>query len=815
MKRSQSMVGLVLLVSIGFPKGAIAQAVPDGTVGTSVNAAGNSFTISGGMRSGNNLFHSFSQFSIPTNGSGIFNNATDVQNIFSRVTGSSASSIDGLIKANGNASLFLMNPNGIVFGPKATLNIGGSFIGTTANSIKFGDGLEFSSGNLTANPLLSVKVPIGLQMGQNSGGITVQGRGHNAINQNFGSVALNNTPSQLQVGAGNTLALIGGVVNFSAGIASVNAAGHLEIGSVQTGTVKLNPNAHGQGLVGDYSSVTQFNDIHLEKQSLLNVNGSNNSIRLQGHNISLTEGSAILLQNFGTQPSEGITVNATGSLQLTGVIPDGSQGSFIITDNFGVSQTGDIKISANQLVINDGGIILNQTFVPEATGNIIVNVHDMIQINGVAPTNVIAPSSIATLTFNSKKAGNITISTGNLSILNGGNLVSSSFDSGQAGMIQVDAADLIEIVGNAPISLGPSTITSTTLGSGNSSDLLINASRLIIRDGGAIGSSTLNTGSAGNVIVNASTSINVNGTAIGSIQSSRIVSNTDILDPVTQALFGLPAIPSGDSGSITLNTPLLQITNGAAVTVQNDGPGLAGDLYINAHSLLLDNHGTITASTVSGNGGNIELNLQDHLLMRHNSVLSATTTGTGDGGNIFIHSPILVGLENSDVIANAVNGKGGTIKIKTQSILGLKYRDRLTPDNDITASSDFGINGSVQVNTIGINPTNALNALPTNIHDSGRQIADRCAAAKNGSFVSTGRGGIPKKPIQRVTHDRPWNDLRPIITTNSTPIQPIASAQPITQLVEASAIEIDETGAISLVAPQNMNSNPATCALSS
>ncbi len=92
----------------GMSESTIAQVVPDNTVGTQVTQAGTVFNIDNGIRSGNNLFHSFSQFSVPTGGSAIFNNATDVQNIFSRVTGPQLSNIDGILKSQGNANLFLM-----------------------------------------------------------------------------------------------------------------------------------------------------------------------------------------------------------------------------------------------------------------------------------------------------------------------------------------------------------------------------------------------------------------------------------------------------------------------------------------------------------------------------------------------------------------------------------------------------------------------------------------------------------------------------------------------------------------------------------
>ena len=143
----------LMLLRLLLPEVAQAQVSADGTLSTTVTSADQrNFVIEQGDRAGGNLFHSFREFSVPTGGSAYFNNAADVQNIFARVTGGNVSNIDGLIRANGTANLFLLNPSGILFGRNAQLNLGGSFVGTTARNIRFADGIRFGASGYRHSP---------------------------------------------------------------------------------------------------------------------------------------------------------------------------------------------------------------------------------------------------------------------------------------------------------------------------------------------------------------------------------------------------------------------------------------------------------------------------------------------------------------------------------------------------------------------------------------------------------------------------------------------------------------------------------------
>ncbi len=807
--------GMMLRAILPWSGSANAQVTSDGTTNTIVNPNGNNFTIINGIEKGNNLFHSFNNFSVPTGGSAIFDltNTPNITTIFSRVTGGNVSDINGLIqtvKGNYPVSLFLMNPAGIVFGKDAVLNISGSFVGTTANSIKFADGTEFSAVNPTETPLLTMSVPIGLQMGQTPGTITVQNTGHRLIEGNA-PLQMGATPTGLQVTSGNTLALVGGDIALNGGILTA-PEGHLELGSAKAGTVNINTASPGYNF--DYSSLQKYGDIRFSSQALADASGATaGSIHLQGRNISVNDGSVALLTNQGNQISGDITVNASESLSMRGVGTYGFAQSLVVTNAI-ASAGGNVLITAPQVLLEDGGKITTRTYGSGMAGNISVAANS-IQLTGFSSVQpATTRSEITSQTLGVGQGGNVQVTTQQLRLQEGGSITGGSQGMGTTGNVRVNASEFIELSGETPISFAATFIGAVSFNRGNAGKVTVNTPRLSVRNGAGVGATTLGQGDAGTLLVNAWEQISVSGVSAASGKPSQIGASATVLPLAFQKAFGLSALPTGNSGDLIVNTPRLEITDGGVVRVNNQGLGNAGNLYINADTIALDRSGKISASTNSGRGGGI--NLQSNaLILRHGSNIIATAGGTGNGGNITINSPIILGLENSDIVANAFQGKGGNINITTQGILGLKFRNQLTPENDITASSQFGVNGTVDINNFGVDPSSGLVELPVNLVDSSQQIASGCSANTGSSFVATGRGGIPQNPTQEIGSDRTWSDIRDLSAYRKTG-EVTAQIPPTPEvLIQATSWHRNAQGKIELVADKSPTivQQPLTCAV--
>ena len=791
----------IVVLGLGLTaQNAIAQVIPDGTVGTTVSPIN---LIDGGTRVGNNLFHSFSQFSIPTGSSAIFNNPTTIQTIFSRVTGTTQSSIDGLIKANGNANLFLMNPNGIIFGPNARLNIGGSFVGTTANSIKFADGVNFSTSDTTVNPLLTVSLPIGLQMGNNPGTIAVNGTGHTLITLLPRIIPL---PTQrdsdntgLALKSGKTLALVGSNLQLAGGILT-NEQGRIELGAVRSGTIGLDLQAD-QSFGLNYTNALTYGSLRFDQRSLVDVSGPiGGMIALHGQNLNFIGGSTVLNQNLGSQEAGITRLTAIESIYLQDATP--ATQTTLRSESLGVGTGSQIELNAKNLKIDLSASIDAATYGTGQLGAIQINVTDKVEVRGFSPLAPFIPSSIGSATYGNGKASKVNIKTATIHILEGGVIAPSALGINQGSDLNVQASEIL-VTGLNPIIQLPSTIATTTFGPGKGGNLSIDSDRISVQGIGIISSSTLAQGSAGRLTIRALDWVEVDGSG------ASINSSADRLSPLFQSAFNLPAIPSGNSNRVDLTVPTLRVLNGGEVSVRSDGPGRAGNLFIKADSILLNDRGRISASTISGNGGSIDLTVINSLILRNKSTIINNSFGFGDGGNTNINAPVIVGLGNSDIQANAIQGSGGKIQLNTHSLFGLQYRPLLTSENDITASSEFGINGTVQVNSLGLDPSSGLVKLDGDVIDSSRSIARGCAGNQGNSFVSTGRGGIAPSPLKRSLSNRPWNDSRTVMTLST--VSPVAiTIQPI---VEASQIKMNSDGSIDLLTGngRSFNTSGATC----
>ncbi|WP_206816032.1 filamentous hemagglutinin N-terminal domain-containing protein [Chroococcus sp. FPU101] len=733
-------------------KNSNAQIIPDQTlpINSRINLEGDTTKVNGGTLAGKNLFHSFEQFSIITGSLVWFNNAQSVENIISRITGSNVSVIDGLIRANGTANLFLLNPNGIIFGPNASLNIGGSFLATTANSIQFADGNKFSTINASQTPLLSVNLPVSLRFGMNPKPIVVQGTGHTLGGGFFAPLTRDPQNTGLKVRPTKTLALIGGELNLSGG-SLIAEGGRIELGSVSFGNVSLLQTA--ESLTLGYGNIDYFQDIHLSQKALLDASSDSfmtngGTIQIQGRNISLADGSLGLIQNLGLQSAGNINIRALESLTLIGTTADGKIPSSLVNETVR-GKGGNISIVTKQLNLQNAGQIGTRTFSQntlDISGNIDLSVSEAIKVIGFSYINPSFLSNISATSFLAAKAGDIQISTRQMSLVNGGFISSGTLGTGDGGNLNV-TAEAINLIGINPFTLFPSSLGSSTLSIGNSGNLTINTSTLYIHDGATISASTGAYGNAGNVIINASRSIEISGRNIASFNPSSIISAAPIQPIELQQLFRLPAIPTGNSGNVIINTGHLSIIDKAQVNVRNDGPSNAGNLILNANSLFLSHQGEISASSVSGVEGDITLNIQDVLLLSNNSQITNTAAGTGNGGNIKIDTSFLIGTGNSDITANSRSGRGGAININARGALGFSVQDkRLTLGNDITAFSEQGadLSGTVELNTPEIDPSQGLIKFPETIINPTTLVAQNpCQQRRKSGLTITGRGGLP------------------------------------------------------------------------
>jgi filamentous hemagglutinin family protein len=669
-----SMFTMVFGVSIpqGWAQNAITS---DRTLPTNsqitFDASRQTYTIMGGTQVGANQFHSFQQFSVPSGNTAYFNNAPTTANIISRVTGGTASEINGTIRTNDMTNLYLINPQGIIFGANAKLEVGGSFTATAANSIKFPDGTEFSAVNPQAPPVLQVNVPLGLQYGTSAAGATITNRGVLSAGQNL---TLQGDQLDLQgtVQAGQNLTLQGQDIKIRDTATApfmANAGRDLWVqGERSIDIFTLNRQESGFKSGGDLTLISNgiiSADSHFASRNfqIRSLSGQLANFRSLFDPIISSEGNVNLNGNY---TGASLLIEAKGNVQITGdvTINSADSSSIFQGDDSILSKQPGLIIRSGQSSLLYGGN--NQNYdknnpnLPALTNT--VNIPAGITLNGAvrvipnvqggvvqltAATGGISVSGIdASNSYGNDGNGinvkdnisvQITAATGGITVAN---QINASNDNGNGGNIFLSTS-------NGNISARN---TSSNSNNGNGGNITFRSNSGDIKIGlisTVSSSTTTNSGNGGNILVTAETGrIGTNNAqiALNIYSFSGIYLNTYSWSGAGNA---------GNAGNILISSGTGDIT------------GVIADASAQSNTYNAGNGGNISLTATKGDITDVKL---DSYAVASAALLLGKGNQVGHGGSVTLNAP-MGSIKNTNINSLAANlpdgnsGSGGQVRL--------------------------------------------------------------------------------------------------------------------------------------------------------
>jgi filamentous hemagglutinin family protein len=710
--------------------------VADSTLGTKVLGNNGNFTIEGGLNRGQNLLHSFTDFSVPTGGGATFVNPVGNQSIITRVTGNLFSDINGFVNTQG-ANFLLINPNGMVFGPNARLNVGKAFVGTTANGVDLVDGsgrtITFGTNPNGDAPLLSVNPNVFFNVSRLNPG------GGNAQISNFGTLQTDN-PNQY-------IGLFGGNISMNGG--KIEAPG----GRVELG---------GLG------------DVLFTNQARINVAGSGGGeIAITARNLGILGGSILvggIEQGLGTPATVAgdIKLNATGAILL------GSNS--IVGNNIGLNSSGNggnIVVDTGSLFLLEGAQLQSVTSGQGNAGNIKVTAKDAVFLTG-QPTAILSTVEAGAV----GKGGTIDINAGSLSLKDGAQLATITREAsttnptagqGDAGNVKVKVTGAVDISGQNTFFSGiRSAVEAGTKGNGG--NITIDAGSFSLRDGARLEASTYGIGNAGNVTLTAKNAVFLSGKAniFSTIEAGGVGKggNIDInagslsikdgaqLQTITRQAEATQPAGRGDAGNIKI-----EVTGAVDIAGKKDGTfsaifssvetgtvGIGGNININAGSFLLRDGAQLVASTYGkGNAGNITVTAKDAVFLagQPTAIISAVEAGgVGKGGNIEINAGSLslkdgaqlaTITRKAEVTQPAGRGDAGNVKVKVSGAVDISGKKDTFPS---------GIRSLVETGTKGNGGNITIDAGSFLLRDGARFEASTYGQGNAGNVKITAKNAV-------------------------------------------------------------------------
>lgn len=765
-----------------------------------------------GAAHGGNLFHSFSVFNVLTGESVVFSGPDSIRNVISRVTGGTSSLIDGPVKlVIPGANFYFINPNGVIFGGSGSIDATGSVYVSTADAIRLADGNSFyadpakNSVLTTADPVafgfLSAKpAPIELNgsvlYAPVSPGKTFALVGGNIDLHSAVIIAPGATISLASVASAGEAGLGADTVELS-GFPTLGQIRLTEVGVIDVGDLGLDADGNFVGFAnnGASGSITiRGGQLHLSSSYLVGLTGGDvdggvidiavrgdlavetdpalgyisqilagsygglgagPAIKLDvGGTLRISNGSTVTSESYGPGAAGDIHIHA-GSIEVQSVA-----GEFtgISSDNHDVAAGASLTINVGSLqVLNDGALVGTKNDGQGTGGDLFITADSVLAAGTGANT-----LSLSTETTGGK-AGNLTLHTRTLELHDGARLSSSTGGFGDAGDVNIIATERISVSGELGGIFSATVATDADVGDAGNAGALNITTPLLLLDGGVIDSTTVGDGNAGVIGVHVGELRLTGGAQIRSfsggfdlITNALTVGNgaagsvsVDASGSVTASGVSANGKPSGllaetrgvgAGGAVNVHAASLSLSDGATISSSSLGSGVAGDVTIHLDDSMTLRGASIATQATSSDGGNITITAPRLIHLIDSRITTSVKNDVGAGGNINI-DPQFVVLQNSQIIANAFGGPGGNINI----VAGQFIAD---PATVISASSELGIDGNVNIMAPDSDVSADLAVLPASFLDAARLMQAGCGAARAGlsSLVEVGRGGLPTDP---------------------------------------------------------------------